>query len=1058
MLQYNPTVSGSLNITGSLQVSGDITGTVNGINITGLSQSVSSQLISVQVSTGSSDAKFETLSGVTSSVLTRLTNIETKSASVDISISNINSITASNIARLSNLETKSSSVDISLSSINSFTSSNAIASLNSKTGSYATTGSNSFYGTQVFSGSVYIANDLVVQGSSSIQYISASSVSIGTNIVQLNTANPSVRFAGLTIIDSGSVGGSGSFLYDSLQDEFLFVHRGNGTNVTSSHFVMGPETFDNLGNELYLTCNVLTKGTGKEHLVDSCIFDNGTTTCIKNNLVITGTSCFGSSITAAGNICTTYVSLSNSYPNITFLQNSVGNIVTTGANDIAFRPNDAEKMRITSTGNIGIGTFAPASLLSAYNTTSTALLQLAMGTAENGTGGGNRGFDASFTSTKTSFTGTDSADQGYGYFPVTIVSGQTYTIHFKSSATNGYLGTIITSTGTNFATSAVQTISLPTITDGALTSIRFTASAAASYIGFAGYRTSGTMSLTISEVSVLNGIPDIETGAMVAYKGIATNRINIQAPTTACIPVLGCADCTTGLIVSNFDTNYGMLLGTLNTGVGWIQQARYDGTATPYSLSLNPNGGNVGIGISSPAEKIHVFGSSGATSPRILIQSHDTANATAGLTLYGRDVSNVNKISEIVTSGSDLTISVNSAERMRIGSDGFVGINCSCLGSRTFVVRSINSRAITAEFIEQAGQHSLYIQPNKNSTNHISSDYVSSNVYLPLSLSGRECTTDLVLSNGSVGIGVSNPDVKLELRSGDLKLSDPSSGANAGYELLWASNNGGTNVTFASIQGLTTSAGNRTGDLIFKTGNAGAPGEKMRINAAGLVSIVSNVEIGNGYLSTSAGSGATYSSKLFTSYSYPYIDTFLDSVAGTSYEGRIIFRTNTGGGAFGNRMILYNSGAVVIAGSLSKGSGSFRICHPLTSKKCTHQLVHSFIEGPNADLIYRGKIGLTNGIACINIDCSARMTEGTFEALNRCIQVFTTNETSWDSVRGKIYGNTLVIESQNTNSEDEISWMVIGERHDQHMFDTEWTDSCGRVITEPELAEERTCL
>ena len=345
MLQYNPTVSGSLNITGSLQVSGDITGTVNGINITGLSQSVSTQLINVQVSTGSSDAKFETLSGVTSSALTRLTNIESKSASVDISISNINSITssfsprvsnlesksssvdisisninsvtASNIARLSNLETKSSSVDISISSINTFTSSNdtkfttlgtytgsldtknttladVTSSLISKTGSYATTGSNQFYGTQVFSGSVYIANDLIVQGSSSIQYISASSVSIGTNIVQLNTANPSVRFAGLTIIDSGSIGGSGSFLYDSVQDEFIFVHRGNGTNVTSSHFVLGPETYDSLGNETYLTTNILTKGTGKEHLIDSCIFDNGTTTCIKNNLKVTGTACFAS--------------------------------------------------------------------------------------------------------------------------------------------------------------------------------------------------------------------------------------------------------------------------------------------------------------------------------------------------------------------------------------------------------------------------------------------------------------------------------------------------------------------------------------------------------------------------------------------------------------------------------------------------------------------------------------------------------------------------------------------------------------------------------------------
>jgi hypothetical protein len=201
-------------------------------------------------------------------------------------LSSINSVTASFSPRIINLESKSASVDISVSSINS------------KTGSYATTGSNTFFGTQTFSGSVYIANDLVVQGSSSIQYISASSVSIGTNIVQLNTANPSVRYAGLSIIDSGSVGGSGSFLYDSLQDEFIFVHRGNNTNVTSSHFILGPETYDNLGNELYLTTNRLPKGTGKEHLIDSCITDNGTTVCINANLKGTGTACFTGALTA----------------------------------------------------------------------------------------------------------------------------------------------------------------------------------------------------------------------------------------------------------------------------------------------------------------------------------------------------------------------------------------------------------------------------------------------------------------------------------------------------------------------------------------------------------------------------------------------------------------------------------------------------------------------------------------------------------------------------------------------------------------------------------------
>jgi hypothetical protein len=132
----------------------------------------------------------------------------------------------------------------------------------------ATTGSNNFIGTQTITGSLFISSDLVVQGSSSLQNITASAVNIGANVVNLNTANPAIRFAGINIFDSGSIGGSGSFLYDSVQDEFIFVHRGNGTNVTSSHFILGPETYDNLGDETYLTNNRIPKGTGIEHLKD----------------------------------------------------------------------------------------------------------------------------------------------------------------------------------------------------------------------------------------------------------------------------------------------------------------------------------------------------------------------------------------------------------------------------------------------------------------------------------------------------------------------------------------------------------------------------------------------------------------------------------------------------------------------------------------------------------------------------------------------------------------------------------------------------------------------
>ena len=143
------------------------------------------------------------------------------------------------------------------------------------------------------------------------------------------------------------------------------------------------------------------------------------------------------------------------------------------------------------------------------------------------------------------------------------------------------------------------------------------------------------------------------------------------------------------------------------------------------------------------------------------------------------------------------------------------------------------------------------------------------------------------------------------------------------------------------------------------------------------------------------------------------------------------------------------SGNATISGSLSKGSGSFKIDHPLESKKDTHHLVHSFVEAPQADNIYRGKVDLVNGTASVNIDEAVGMTEGTFDALNREIQVFTSNETDWDAVKGIVIGNILTITSQNTESDANVSWLVIGERQDEHIYETYLTDKEGKIIVEP---------
>ena len=161
--------------------------------------------------------------------------------------------------------------------------------------------------------------------------------------------------------------------------------------------------------------------------------------------------------------------------------------------------------------------------------------------------------------------------------------------------------------------------------------------------------------------------------------------------------------------------------------------------------------------------------------------------------------------------------------------------------------------------------------------------------------------------------------------------------------------------------------------------------------------------------------------------------------------------------AAGNARLLYDRSANLLGNAgtngtfatLSKSSGSFKIDHPLPEKTETHYLVHSFVESPQADNIYRGKVDLVYGLAAVNIDDAAGMTEGTYVLLNTNTQCFTSNESGWTAVKGSVSGNILTITAQDNTCTDTISWMVIGERHDQHMLDTEWTDENGKVIVEP---------
>ena len=143
--------------------------------------------------------------------------------------------------------------------------------------------------------------------------------------------------------------------------------------------------------------------------------------------------------------------------------------------------------------------------------------------------------------------------------------------------------------------------------------------------------------------------------------------------------------------------------------------------------------------------------------------------------------------------------------------------------------------------------------------------------------------------------------------------------------------------------------------------------------------------------------------------------------------------------------------AITCNGALSKGSGSFNIQHPILEDK---RLVHSFIEGPKCDLIYRGKITLTGGTASVNMDTEVGLTAGTWDELTRDPQVFVQNNAGWTAVKGAVSGSTLTVTAQDSSCTDEIDWMVVAERQDANIKGADWTDSEGRPILEPDPIPE----
>lgn len=264
---------------------------------------------------------------------------------------------------------------------------------------------------------------------------------------------------------------------------------------------------------------------------------------------------------------------------------------------------------------------------------------------------------------------------------------------------------------------------------------------------------------------------------------------------------------------------------------------------------------------------------------------------------------------------------------------------------------------------------------------------------------------------GFVGIGTSTPQVTLDIKG-----------------ILQTSNDSGEHVRmYRGVNGSAFGVG-----VAFDLKNSA----NQQCNYAILYGGIANPTAGQeqGYISLNTyGNGNNL------------LGTFSNTIIATSNRVGINFLNGTY-----PTNALDVRGNVSITGSLSKGSGSFEINHPIISST---KLVHSFIEGPRCDLIYRGQKQLSSGIAIVDLESEStangsKLTPGTFKALCTNPQVYLQNNKSFDHVKGYVSANLLCIDSENTTSSVVIDWLVIAERHDPFIKTWNRTDSNGLLILE----------
>lgn len=283
----------------------------------------------------------------------------------------------------------------------------------------------------------------------------------------------------------------------------------------------------------------------------------------------------------------------------------------------------------------------------------------------------------------------------------------------------------------------------------------------------------------------------------------------------------------------------------------------------------------------------------------------------------------------------------------------------------------------------------------------------------------------IIVSTGASGFGTSTPTARLEVRQPATPVAglddnaaivgysyNAAASLKGGINGSYNTSNYGTGVQGVGYNGVTNTDANTT----FGVGNQDL-GVYGSANTAGVMggsvggigvvgynknaSFAATTGIGNTYgvygNSQTVG-GATVPNVRYGVYGFA-------SGATTNYAG-------------------YFSGNVQITGSISKGSGTFKIDHPVDPEN--KYLYHSFVESPDMMNVYNGNITTdADGYATVKLP-------GYFDALNKDFRYQLTVIGTFANaiVSQEVKDNTFVIRTDKPSVK--VSWQVTGIRKDNY--------------------------